>query len=69
MTSEESSFRLGTAFRPETIGDEAVRAMVVVLDTQDEAPSIERLRAIVEAARAGWAFSTVTVFGFVCRKP
>jgi len=43
--------------------------MVVVLDTQDAAPSIERLRAIVEAARAGWAFSTVTVFGFVCRKP
>lgn len=44
MGSEES-FTLGSAFRPTTIGDEAVRTMVAVLDAQDVAPSIERLRA------------------------
>lgn len=40
-----ASFTLGTAFRPETIGDRAVAQMVAVLDEQDAAPSIERLRA------------------------
>jgi ubiquinone/menaquinone biosynthesis C-methylase UbiE len=29
----------------------------------------EAIRGQSEAARQGWAFSTVTVFGFVCRKP
>jgi hypothetical protein len=28
----------------------------------------EALRAQSEAARHGWAFSAVTVFGFICRK-
>lgn len=50
MSTEESSFTLGTAFRPDTIGDGAVRAMVGVLDAQDVAPSIERLRAWALAA-------------------
>lgn len=48
MTTGEASgaaLTLGTAFRPETTGDEAVAAMVSVLDAQDAAPSIERLRA------------------------
>ncbi len=44
------SFTLGTAFRPETIGDDAVARMVTVLDAQDSAPSIERLRAWMLAA-------------------
>jgi ubiquinone/menaquinone biosynthesis C-methylase UbiE len=50
MSHEETSFTLGAAFRPETIGDGAVRAMVRVLDAQDEAPSIERLRVWALAA-------------------
>lgn len=45
-----ASFSLGTAFRPETIGDAAVAHMVAVLDAQDAAPSIERLRAWMLAA-------------------
>jgi len=40
-----SAFTLGTAFKPDTIGDEAVERMVTILDLQDAAPSIERLRA------------------------
>src|SRR6478609_10297707 len=45
-----TSFTLGTAFRPGTTDDEAVAAMVSVLDAQDAAPSIERLRAWALAA-------------------
>lgn len=45
-----TSFALGTAFRPGTVDDDAVRAMVSVLDAQDAAPSIERLRAWALAA-------------------
>lgn len=45
-----ASFTLGSAFRPDTIGDEAVARMVMVLDEQDAAPSIERLRAWALAA-------------------
>jgi ubiquinone/menaquinone biosynthesis C-methylase UbiE len=45
-----ASFTLGNAFRPETIGDDAVARMVTVLDAQDAAPSIERLRAWMLAA-------------------
>ncbi len=44
------TFTLGTAFRPETIGDDAVLEMVRVLDFQDLAPSIERLRVWALAA-------------------
>src|SRR6478735_4648273 len=43
--AEEEQFTLGTAFRPGTVGDAAVSTMVTVLDQQDAAPSIERLRA------------------------
>lgn len=50
MSTEETSFTLGTAFRPETIGDAEVRTMVALLDAQDVAPSIERLRAWALAA-------------------
>ena len=35
--------------------------------TRDQAA--EAVRSQSEAARHGWAFSAVTVFGFVCRKP
>jgi ubiquinone/menaquinone biosynthesis C-methylase UbiE len=45
-----ASFTLGTAFRPETIGDTAVARMVAMLDEQDRAPSIERLRGWMLAA-------------------
>lgn len=45
-----ASFTLGSAFRPDTIGDAAVAQMVAVLDAQDAAPSIERLRAWMLAA-------------------
>ncbi|GAA1976704.1 hypothetical protein GCM10009798_42380 [Nocardioides panacihumi] len=45
-----SAFTLDTAFKPETIGDEAVEQMVAILDLQDGAPSIERLRAWALAA-------------------
>ena len=45
-----ASLTLGNAFRPETIGDDAVAQMVFVLDAQDAAPSIERLRAWMLAA-------------------
>ena len=45
-----ASFTLGSAFRPDTIGDDAVAQMVAVLDAQDVAPSIERLRAWALAA-------------------
>ncbi|HEU5038909.1 MAG TPA: methyltransferase domain-containing protein [Nocardioides sp.] len=45
-----TSFTLGSAFRPGTIGDAAVARMVAVLDAQDAAPSIERLRAWALAA-------------------
>ncbi|GAA1139921.1 methyltransferase domain-containing protein [Nocardioides aquiterrae] len=45
-----ASFTLGSAFRPGTIGDAAVARMVAVLDEQDGAPSIERLRAWALAA-------------------
>lgn len=51
-----ASFDLGTAFRPETLGEGAVATMVRLLDLQDRAPSIERLRAWALAAgevRAG----------------
>jgi hypothetical protein len=130
----EGGFTLGSAFRPGTVGDVAVATMVSVLDEQDAAPSIERLRAwalgagavregedcagltvdpdvgssalvypqdvlmgshlsrlaaeqaVADgtitpeqaegalatqtlAARHGWAFSAITIFGFVCRKP
>ena len=44
------SMSLGTAFKPETIDDGAVAEMVQVLDEQDAAPSIERLRAWALAA-------------------
>ena len=44
------SFTLGSAFRPETIVDDAVARMVTVLDLQDRAPAIERLRAWMLAA-------------------
>ncbi|MBA2955921.1 methyltransferase domain-containing protein [Nocardioides sp. CGMCC 1.13656] len=40
----EGGFTLGSAFQPGTTGDEAVATMVTVLDEQDAAPSIERLR-------------------------
>jgi ubiquinone/menaquinone biosynthesis C-methylase UbiE len=40
-----TGFTLDTAFRPDATGDEAVAGMVGVLDAQDAAPSIERLRA------------------------
>ncbi|GAA1794813.1 hypothetical protein GCM10009795_045440 [Nocardioides hankookensis] len=45
-----TSFTLGTAFRPGTVDADAVHAMVSVLDAQDAAPSIERLRAWALAA-------------------
>ena len=45
-----SSFTLGSAFRPGTVDDEAVATMVSVLDAQDAAPSIERLRVWALAA-------------------
>jgi SAM-dependent methyltransferase len=45
-----ASFNLGSAFRPGTVDDDAVAAMVAVLDAQDAAPSIERLRAWALAA-------------------
>ncbi|MGY2704696.1 ubiquinone/menaquinone biosynthesis C-methylase UbiE [Nocardioides sp. HB32] len=45
-----ASVSLGAAFRPETIGDAAVAQMIAVLDAQDAAPSIERLRAWMLAA-------------------
>jgi ubiquinone/menaquinone biosynthesis C-methylase UbiE len=48
-----TSFTLGAAFRPETVDAESVHAMVRVLDAQDAAPSIERLRA--------WALSAADV--------
>jgi ubiquinone/menaquinone biosynthesis C-methylase UbiE len=48
-----TSFTLGAAFRPGTVDEESVRAMVRVLDAQDAAPSIERLRA--------WALSVADV--------
>ncbi|MBZ5737651.1 methyltransferase domain-containing protein [Nocardioides mangrovi] len=56
MTMGEVSgagFTLGTAFRPGTVAEDAVHAMVSVLDAQDAAPSIERLR--------GWALSAGAV--------
>lgn len=40
-----SPMTLGRAFKPETLDDRAVAEMVQVLDEQDAAPSIERLRA------------------------
>jgi ubiquinone/menaquinone biosynthesis C-methylase UbiE len=43
--AEGERFTFGTAFRPGTVGDAAVATMVTVLDQQDAAPSIERLRA------------------------
>jgi ubiquinone/menaquinone biosynthesis C-methylase UbiE len=46
----EPAFTLGSAFRPETTGDDAVTEMVRVLDFQDLAPSIERLRVWALAA-------------------
>lgn len=46
------SFTLGNAFRPGTVGDDAVTRMVWVLDAQDVAPSIERLRVWALAAGA-----------------
>jgi ubiquinone/menaquinone biosynthesis C-methylase UbiE len=50
---------LGRAFRPETIDEDAVAQMVQVLDEQDAAPSIERLRA--------WALTAADVRpGEVC---
>lgn len=55
MTMGEVSgagFTLGTAFRPGTVSADAVHAMVRVLDVQDAAPSIERLRAWALAAGA-----------------
>lgn len=55
MSTGEASgagITLGTAFRPETVDDAAVEAMVRVLDVQDAAPSIERLRAWALAAAA-----------------
>jgi ubiquinone/menaquinone biosynthesis C-methylase UbiE len=45
-----TSFTLGAAFRPGTVDEESVHAMVSVLDAQDAAPSIERLRAWALAA-------------------
>ena len=39
------TFTLGSAFRPETVDADAVGRMVAILDAQDAAPSIERLRA------------------------
>jgi ubiquinone/menaquinone biosynthesis C-methylase UbiE len=44
-TMGDGGFSLGSAFRPGTVGDAAVATMVTVLDEQDAAPSIERLRA------------------------
>jgi SAM-dependent methyltransferase len=45
-----ASLTLRSAFRPETVGEHAVAEMVRVLDDQDAAPSIERLRAWALAA-------------------
>lgn len=45
-----ASFTLGSAFRPDTVADDAVARMVTVLDAQDAAPAIERLRAWMLAA-------------------
>jgi ubiquinone/menaquinone biosynthesis C-methylase UbiE len=44
------AFTLGTAFKPGTVDDEAVAQMVTILDLQEAAPSIERLRAWALAA-------------------
>lgn len=43
-------FTLGTAFRPHAVGGGAVAQMVALLDAQDAAPSIERLRVWALAA-------------------
>jgi ubiquinone/menaquinone biosynthesis C-methylase UbiE len=48
--SGRTSSALGSAFKPETVDDEAVARMISVLDGQDSAPSIERLRAWALAA-------------------
>jgi ubiquinone/menaquinone biosynthesis C-methylase UbiE len=45
-----ASFTLGSAFRPESVDDDTVAQMVKVLDLQDAAPSIERLRSWALAA-------------------
>ena len=53
MSTDEDggpTFTLSSAFRPGTTADDAVARMVAVLDTQDAAPSIERLRAWMLAA-------------------
>jgi len=50
--SKPDTFTLGNAFRPGTVGDDAVTRMVWVLDAQDVAPSIERLRVWALAAGA-----------------
>lgn len=44
--------------------DQAVAEALVTREQADEA-----VRAMSDAARHGWAFSAVTVFGFVCTKP
>jgi ubiquinone/menaquinone biosynthesis C-methylase UbiE len=44
--------------------DQAVADGSITREQADEA-----VRSQSEAAREGWAFSTVTVFGFLCRKP
>ena len=40
----DEPFSLGRVFRPEAIEDEAIAAMVTILDEQDLMPSVERLR-------------------------
>lgn len=59
----EDGFTLGTAFRPGTIADEAVATMVTVLDEQDAAPSIERLRVWALGAGAVGAGETCVDVG------
>jgi ubiquinone/menaquinone biosynthesis C-methylase UbiE len=44
--------------------EQAVADGTITREQADQA-----IRGQSEAARQGWAFSTVTVFGFVCRKP
>ena len=45
----------------------AEQAVVEGRITREQAE--EALDAQAEAARQGWAFSAITVFGFLCRKP
>jgi hypothetical protein len=84
LDQPEDRRRFGKIFQPSAQADDDVHLMLELLDLQDSAPPIRRLRdwalsavalqagqagqAVADAARAGYGFSAVTAFGFVARK-